>query len=571
MQVFAMGTIPLIRSLDSITKNQGWYADDSACVGSATTAARWMSELKRLGEPNGYEVNMMKTIAVVKASAYEDYMREFGEMATQIEVHIVDAKGHISASDLDQFVKCTLERSDDDLGRRYLGGGIGGPAFRQKFVSDKVQTWCRELRSVANLAKVDPQAAHCLLTKGVVSKWRFLMRTTAANPSWYAPMEEILRAEILPALLDVTSISEELRRRLELPCRLGGLGIPDPTKMQADEYTASVSLTSALTQLLSDRSPEAESIIPDLHHLEATKRRALKSQRDLRLKATQHDLEMKAKGRGKIILQEVREFKNSGWLTSIPLHRLGTTLTAHEWRANVLLRVDMEKEIKISTRCPSCDAVNSPGHALSCSSGPAVRARHNAVGEELADILKEAHFNDVRSDEPKIQSAPSGTVEELQLYADVGATGVFQRGRYTYIDVRISDTASRSRLTTDNAMTVLRAAEQEKRTKYSTCARLFEGADFSPFVVSAHGSLAPAANSILKICAEKMSGGKRSKEYPPTLSLLRARIQAATLRGVARCLIGRSGGQKAQKLREARQAARSEASPRLEVLNSWTK
>eukprot|EP01002_Notosolenus_urceolatus_P010152 NODE_366_length_2164_cov_31.720095_g170_i3.p1 GENE.NODE_366_length_2164_cov_31.720095_g170_i3~~NODE_366_length_2164_cov_31.720095_g170_i3.p1 ORF type:complete len:608 (+),score=122.93 NODE_366_length_2164_cov_31.720095_g170_i3:111-1826(+) len=571
MQVFAMGTIPLIRSLDDITRHQGWYADDSACVGSVETAAKWMAHLKTMGEPHGYEVNMKKTIAIVKASAYHDYMKHFGDMATEIEVHTVDQDGEIDAQVLERFVACTLEKSDDDLGRRYLGGGIGGQGFRRRYVEEKVKVWCRELSTVAEMAKVNPQAAHCLLTKGVVSKWRFLMRTTAADPLWFQPMEDRLRHEVLPALLDVAIISDNLRARLELPCRRGGLGIPDPTKMQADEYDASRALTSELTRLLSERSPEADKIIPDLHNIEAQKRRDLKTRRDRDQETAQKDLETKAKGRGKIILEEVREFKNSSWLTALPLHRLGTTLTAQEWRANVLLRIDLESEIKISSRCHSCESNNSPGHALSCPSGPAVRARHNDVCDELADIMKEAKFHDVRSDEPKIRSAPSGTAEEVELYADVGATGLFQRGKYAYIDVRISDTASRSRLSTDNAMTILRAAEREKRARYDTCARLFEGADFSPFVVSAHGSLAPAAEAILKICAEKMSGGKRSKEYPPTLSLLRARIQAATLRGVARCLVGRSGGPKAQKLREAREAARSEAYPRLVVLDSWAK
>eukprot|EP01002_Notosolenus_urceolatus_P004821 NODE_227_length_2442_cov_30.139992_g170_i1.p1 GENE.NODE_227_length_2442_cov_30.139992_g170_i1~~NODE_227_length_2442_cov_30.139992_g170_i1.p1 ORF type:complete len:701 (-),score=136.70 NODE_227_length_2442_cov_30.139992_g170_i1:339-2351(-) len=571
MQVFAMGTIPLIRSLDAITRHQGWYADDSACVGSISKAAQWMKELKRLGEPHGYEVNLSKTIAVVKGSAYEDYKREFGELATQIEVHTVDQDGDLDPSELDKFLACTLERSDDDLGRRYLGGGIGGHGYRRRYVSEKVQTWCRELQSVADMAKVDPQAAHCLLTKGVVSKWRFLMRTTAAEPAWFQPMEDALRSKVLPALLGVSVISDALRARLELPCRHGGLGVPNPANMQGEEYAASLSLTSELTKLLSDRSDEADDLIPDLSHIEAQKRRDLKSRRDVAHSAAQKDLETTSKGRGKIILQEVREFKNSGWLTSIPLHRLGTTLTDQEWRANVLLRLDLEQEIKISAKCPSCDSNNSPGHLLSCPSGPAVRARHNHVCDELADILKEAHFTDVRSDEPKIRSTPDGQVEEKELFADLGATGIFQRGRYAFIDVRISDTASRSRLTTDNALTVLRAAEREKRAMYDHSARFYEGADFSPFVVSAHGSLAPAAEAILKICAEKMSGGKRSKEYPPTLSLLRARIQAATLRGVARCLVGRSGGPKAQKLREAREAARSEAYPRLVVLDSWAK
>ena len=82
--------------------------------------------------------------------------------------------------------------------------------------------------------------------------------------------------------------------------------------------------------------------------------------------------------------------------------------------------------------------------------------------------------------------------------------------------------------------------QQQKRKKYAKKARQNEDADFSPFVLSVYGSFAPAANFLLKTIAEKASGGKDAREYGPNLFLLRARVQAAVLRGVANCIGGRT-------------------------------
>ena len=52
---------------------------------------------------------------------------------------------------------------------------------------------------------------------------------------------------MIPALFDGFPISEELKKLLEHPCKVGGMGIIDPTEHANEEYNNSRELTSQLT------------------------------------------------------------------------------------------------------------------------------------------------------------------------------------------------------------------------------------------------------------------------------------------------------------------------------------
>ena len=111
----------------------------------------------------------------------------------------------------------------------------------------------------------------------------------------------------------------------------------------------------------------------------------------------------------------------------------------------------------------------------------------------------------------------------------------------------------------------MKLAEEAKQSKYRRACRR-AGADFSPFIVSAYGTIAPGADAILKICAERISGGRQSRHYGQTLHLLRSRIQASVMRGVAQCLLGRSEFKPSGALREKREEPRHETHPHLASL-----
>ena len=56
-------------------------------------------------------------------------------------------------------------------------------------------------------------------------------------------VEKIIKEKLIPALFDGFPISEEYRTFLALPCKLGGMGITDPTENAKNEENNSTELT----------------------------------------------------------------------------------------------------------------------------------------------------------------------------------------------------------------------------------------------------------------------------------------------------------------------------------------
>eukprot|EP01002_Notosolenus_urceolatus_P004273 NODE_2125_length_1199_cov_10.934783_g798_i2.p2 GENE.NODE_2125_length_1199_cov_10.934783_g798_i2~~NODE_2125_length_1199_cov_10.934783_g798_i2.p2 ORF type:complete len:247 (-),score=2.39 NODE_2125_length_1199_cov_10.934783_g798_i2:457-1167(-) len=140
-----------------------------------------------------------------------------------------------------------------------------------------------------------------------------------------------------------------------------------------------------------------------------------------------------------------------------------------------------------------------------------------------------------------------------ELLADIQVKALFNPHRFSFLDVRVADPASGSRLGTP-AEATLNRAEQEKRGLYEA-ASVKAHCDFSPFVLSVHGSFALVATTILKRCAGRISGGRLSRDFGSTLRVLKTGVQAAAMRGVAQCLLGRTSFDSSG-ARKGRQAAR---------------
>ena len=64
-----------------------------------------------------------------------------------------------------------------DEGRNYLGATIGTREYTEDYCRSKVAEWMDEIEVLSEIAKSQPQAALTLLTKGVTSKWPYLLKT----------------------------------------------------------------------------------------------------------------------------------------------------------------------------------------------------------------------------------------------------------------------------------------------------------------------------------------------------------------------------------------------------------
>ena len=112
-----------------------------------------------------------------------------------------------------------------------------------------------EGRHLSEIAMTQPQAVYAALTHGLASKWTYLARTTPNIDILLAPLKQVIRHKLLPAITGQSAFSDTLRDLMALPAHLGGLGIIDPshkciTHLARSQLNLSISLYSRLQSVL---------------------------------------------------------------------------------------------------------------------------------------------------------------------------------------------------------------------------------------------------------------------------------------------------------------------------------
>ena len=107
-------------------------------------------------------------------------------------------------------------------------------------MNDKVLEWVGEVARLSSIASSQPHAAYAALTHGLISKWTYLMRKVQGIGDLFEPLEKAIRQDFLPALTGRTGLSDLERNLLEMPARLGCLGIFSPTKCAVFQYHSSL-------------------------------------------------------------------------------------------------------------------------------------------------------------------------------------------------------------------------------------------------------------------------------------------------------------------------------------------
>ena len=154
-----------------------------------------------MGPGYGYFPNARKTVLIVKEEHLEKAKNLFGGRGVIITTQ----------------------------GQRHLGAAIGSVGFRERYVNGLVADWVKEVEVLAEYARADPHAAYAAFTFGLVHKWSYFQRTIPDSDAFYLPLESAIRGKLIPAITG-RSCSDLERELYELPCRLGGLGIPNPVR-----------------------------------------------------------------------------------------------------------------------------------------------------------------------------------------------------------------------------------------------------------------------------------------------------------------------------------------------------
>ena len=199
MFLYAVGTLPLIRSLKKPLWTQVWYADDASACGRLVHIRQWFDLLLQRGLCFGYHPNPKKSSLVVDVSLRSTAEQLFGPLGVKI---VCD--------------------------QRFLGGFLGGAVARDSFILEKVHHWVSDIKNLSRVALSQPQAAYSALTKSLQREWIYLQRVIPDCCSLFVELEKTLLSHFLPAMFGC-EVSYLEQRLFSLPVRLEGLGIDLPT------------------------------------------------------------------------------------------------------------------------------------------------------------------------------------------------------------------------------------------------------------------------------------------------------------------------------------------------------
>ena len=85
MQVYAIGNLPLIKTLKNLSKwIQNWYADDGSCLGEFKNLKEWLKLLILEGSKHSYYNEVSKMVLIVAPEFVEQANKAFEEFGIQV-------------------------------------------------------------------------------------------------------------------------------------------------------------------------------------------------------------------------------------------------------------------------------------------------------------------------------------------------------------------------------------------------------------------------------------------------------------------------------------------------------
>ena len=266
-----------------------------------------------------------------------------------------------------------------------------------------------------------------------------------------------------------------------LPCRLGGIGIANPSKGASSEYLASLQVTKPLSDLILQQNP-----VYSFETLEAqlvAKSDIQRSKRQVKMANASH-LKTSLPAPLQHSMSLAQEKGASSWLMALPVEEFGFALHKGAFRDALALRYGWCPTL-VPSHC-ACGQSFSVSHALSCHMGGYPSIRHNEIRDLTADLLSEVcHCVSI---EPHLQSAEgedlrgasANTTDGARL--DIAANG-FWGGRFerAFFDVRVfnphAPTNRRLQLSS-----CYRSHENAKKRAYEQRIREVEHGSFVPLV-----------------------------------------------------------------------------------------
>ncbi|XP_044169682.1 uncharacterized protein LOC122953779 [Acropora millepora] len=314
----------------------------------------------------------------------------------------------------------------------HLGAVLGSRVFFEEYVGQKVEEWVAQVTRLAEFATTQPQSSYAAFVFGLRHRWTYLLRTLPDTAPFLEPLERAIADLLVPAITEHVTTQEE-RDLLELPVRLGGLGLVNPARTASQEYEASIQITGPLVRQIIKQAHEP---------LDETEIKTLQGsaqrEKDEWLKMQCEQVRDSLPSKTERVVELATEKGASNWLTVIPIKEMNFNLNKREFRDAVKLRYDWEIA-DLPAMC-TCGDLFTVDHAMVCRHGGLIIQRHNEIRDLEAEMLRMV-CTDVEI-EPVLQEI---TGEELNRGAnrapdarlDIHARGFWDRQQSAFFDVRV--------------------------------------------------------------------------------------------------------------------------------------
>ena len=482
------------------------YADDLTGAGKIDDIKHWWELVTTYGPKVGYHPNASKSFLIVKPQHYN---------------RAVDA---FRGSD----VKVTAE------GQRHLGAVIGTSEFKIGFIRQKVCEWVKEINTLSDIAKTEPQAAYTAFTHGVKHRWTYLMRTIPDVSPHLQPLEDAIRNTFIPAVTKIHDTTVAERALLALPPRLGGLGITNPVLVANKEFENSSRLTAALTNHIIEQDISAEADIRAQHMINMAISNDRQTEQHATLRRSMQELSMSLRRK----VEAAQELGASNWLTTLPIRAKGFNLNKQEFTDAIALRYG--KPVDGLPSICVCGSSYTIDHAMLCKKGGFICIRHDEIRDLTAKMLKEVcHEVTVEPSllpvtDERFRHRTANTSNGARV--DISARGFWTRGQRAFLDIRIFDpmAACYRPLSLDAAH---KKNETEKTRKYAERILNVDHGSFTPLIFTTSGGMSPRTQCFYARLAELLAE-KKHQPRSYVVAWMRCRLSFSLLRSALLCLRG---------------------------------
>ena len=512
MAIYAVAVITLILMILEVTNQlsdkrtkMAAYADDFSAGGSIENLKHWWKVLCQLGPKFGYFPEASKCWLIVKPEAYNTALTAF--QSTDIKI-TVDGKKH-------------------------LGAMLGSTKYKESYVVEKTDQWCKELSLLSEIAKIQPQAAYSCFVSGYKHKMNYVMRTIPNIGHLMERVDDIILSKFIPAITDGIKINQHERKLLSIPVKYGGLGLPIFAETSAIEHENSIIVTENLTTRIVNQEHQYH------HDVEITKKKnAIKNKKHERVGEILDDLRKNLRPEQVRLIEINQETGASSWLTVLPLKEEGYIFNKQSFWDLIGLRYGWS--LKRFPETCECGSKFSADHALSCKKGGFVSLRHNTIRNITATVLREV-CHDVTI-EPRLQPLSGESFNEVtsnkadEARGDICARGFWTTGQMAFFDVRVFNPNARRYVNLEISKSYV-LNEKEKKKEYNERVLQVEHGSFTPLVMSATGGMGRECRRFYARLAEILSE-KRKQNYSLTTTWLRRKICFALMKSVCMCIRG---------------------------------